>query len=161
MYTDEKENETQLNPPVFDDLTNQIAETIRISRQSLKLATNPFEAAQQIIELFEKQANDEKVTLKTTLSKTGTVKKIFVWPYAERVKYLLLKFLSSDHRLQNLIVAAREDNIFWRGDEFDEFVTLIDQYEKMRSMPKGKYRKQSFREMRGFIESKTLDANAA
>lgn len=162
MYSNEKENkDSPLIPPTPNDLENQLAETIRISRQSLKLASNPFDAARQIVNLFEKELPEEKLKLVTTKSKTGTDKKLYVWLYAERIKYLLIKFLGAGHKLQSLIVAAREDDIYWRGDEFDVFVSLITQYEKMRSMPKGKYRKQSFRQMLNFVEAKTTESSAA
>jgi len=65
------------------------------------------------------------------------------WTYADRVLYLLRKYLVAPLELQQLVVAAREDGIFWRGDDYPFFVCVIDETEKMRDLGLVEYRRQA------------------
>lgn len=53
------------------------------------------------------------------------------------------------------MVAAREDGIFWRGDELDNFYKIIDETEKMRTMGIAEYKRQALRSMRNLLNSVT------
>lgn len=47
---------------------------------------------------------------------------VWIFPYQERIEYLVRKFLSlEDERDRRLIVRAREDGIYWRGDDLEWF----------------------------------------
>jgi hypothetical protein len=59
------------------------------------------------------------------------------------VKYLLCVYLGATLDLQQLVVAAREDGIFWRGDDYPAFVCVIDETEKMRNLGLIEYRRQA------------------
>lgn len=77
-------------------------------------------------------------------------KRIWRWPYEERVLYLLRTYLKCDIEFQQLIVAAREDNIYWHGENMKFFLTVINETEKMRSVGIEKYRKQAKQKMKAF-----------
>ena len=77
------------------------------------------------------------------------------WPYRERIMYQLRKYLAAPQELQQLIVAAREDKIYWRGDDYPSFVCVIDETEKMRELGVADYRRKA----RAAMGRVNLDAN--
>jgi len=96
------------------------------------------------LNLIEQQKSYEKPR-KVSSNSSKPDKPVFhwVWPYAEKVKNLLIKYLQSDKKLQKLIQAAREDKIYWRGDDFDMFVNIINETELMRKIGIVEYKKQT------------------
>jgi len=92
------------------------------------------------LNLVELEHRTERPKEQSSRKKEGGA---WVWPYAERVKYLLRKYLMAPLELQQLVVAAREDKIFWRGDDYPFFVCVIDETEKMRGLGLVEYRRQS------------------
>ena len=54
------------------------------------------------------------------------------WPYADRARGMLHTFLRGDADLQRLVIAAREDEIFWRGEDYRTLLSIINETEAMR-----------------------------
>lgn len=141
-----------LKQPTFDDLVDKLAQIIKSSKKSVKLAAHPIDAAKQFLIIIGNQKPGEKIKLVKNVKKN---KEFYVWPYAENAKYLLKKFLNGSFELQTIVVAAREDGIFWRGDELDNFYKIIDETEKMRTMGIAEYKRQALRSMRNLLNSVT------
>ncbi len=127
------------------DLEQGLADIImRCKRKPTVMPDSAFEAANWFMRLIEPQRHYEKqVDRKTKDGKT-----YYIWGYADRVKSTLLIFLDIEKKLQELIVAAKQDGIYWRGDDFDFFIKVIDEHEKMKTMGSEKYRKAAIAEMK-------------
>ena len=94
-------------------------------------------AADWALKLFEGHKKNE-----APFMRSGVVGKFWVWPYAERVEYLLTKFLHLDEDFQKWIVAGRHDRVAWRGEDKDTFFTIVNETESARKMGVDDYRKQ-------------------
>lgn len=82
--------------------------------------------------------------------------RVWSWPYEVRVISLLKKYLKADHSFQETITAARADNIYWRGDDREQFNMIINETERMRSMGVVAYRKEVKEKMRNFKMGKPV-----
>lgn len=80
-----------LKQPTFDDLVDKLAQIIKSSKKSVKLAAHPIDAAKQFLIIIGNQKPGEKIKLVKNVKKN---KEFYVWPYAENAKYLLKKFLN-------------------------------------------------------------------
>lgn len=94
-------------------------------------------AVEYFARLFEKERKSES----KRPGKNGGVD----WPYADRLIYLARKFrsLSDDHK--NLVITARIENIFWRGDDHDRFNTIVTEtilYRDLNPIEKANYKKR-------------------
>ena len=78
---------------------------------------------------------------------TRAGKRVWDWPYETRVVHLLRTYLSLDVEFQQLIVAASEDNIYWRGDDIKFFMMVISEVDKMRAIGVEKYRELAQQKM--------------
>lgn len=74
-------------------------------------------------------------------------------PYVDRVIACLKRYLNADEGLQRTIVAAREDDIPWRGDDERVFRLVIEETERMREMGRDAYREAGRRKFRALVES--------
>ena len=101
-------------------------------------------AVEWFLNLVEPQHRTERPKEQSSRKKDGGT---WLWPYAERAKYLLRKYLEAPIKLQQVVVAAREDKIFWRGEDYPFFVCVIDDTEKMRELGIVEYRRQARAEM--------------
>lgn len=70
-------------------------------------------------------------------------------PYIDRIKFTLEKFLRLDSEFQELIIAAAEEKIFWRGEDRKFFLGVIRENDKM--MADQNYKKNVFRSMRSAL----------
>ena len=68
-------------------------------------------------------------------------------PYHSRILYTLSIFLRLSVSDQRIVVAAREDGIFWRGDTIKFFMLVIDETQRMRKIGVENYRLESLRRM--------------
>lgn len=75
----------------------------------------------------------------------------WICPYHQRLCYTLAKFLTIPTADQRIILAAREENIFWRGDEMYFFMMVIDETQKMRKMGVAAYREEALKKMKTFM----------
>ena len=67
------------------------------------------------------------------------------WPYAARVIYLARKFRSLNEIARQLVIDARRENIFWRGDDHDMFNTIVTEtlaYRDLEPFEKANYKKR-------------------
>ena len=149
MYDGKKEKpEIFSAKPTFQQLEQDLANIIMASRKKPeKMPQGAFEAVSWFIRLVEGQGWGESLRQKSI----GANGAVWVWPYADRMKGLLAIFLKTDEKLQDLILSARQDKIFWRGDKFDFFVKVIDETEAMREVGIVEYKKQSIANMKSYF----------
>jgi len=67
-------------------------------------------------------------------------KKAWAWPYADRLKGNLKKYLQIDVEFQGLIISAAEDGIFWRGEDRNFFNLVIDEALTLRETTLDEYK---------------------
>lgn len=53
-------------------------------------------------------------------------------PYITRMKFMIPRFRAADTDLRNYVIAAREDDMYWRGESFEQFKTVLGEYVAMR-----------------------------
>ncbi len=79
---------------------------------------------------------------------SGKSGEYWAWSYSDRVKNLLSKFLRADKKLRIIIQAAREDKTYWRGDDYNIFINIINETEKMREIGIKKYKEETQKNMK-------------
>jgi hypothetical protein len=127
--------------PGFAELTNDLKRMLGQVQPDKWPAMMPVEhgsAAAWFIRIVGSEHEAERPYQRSY--RTGVVS--WIWPYADRVKVLLHKFLKADPLLQQTIVAAAEDNIRWHGHDLDHFMHLINEVERMREVGVTAYRCQ-------------------
>lgn len=72
-------------------------------------------------------------------------------PYVRRLSYTLSKFLSLNENDQRLIIAAKEEDVYWRGDDIDFFMNLVSETQRMRKIGIQKYREECIAKMKKFV----------
>jgi len=113
-----------------------------------RMNMNPSgELVSSFMELFEPEREYERRFSKPT--KTGRV--ITVDPYAERIGYQVKKYMSLSGEDQSFIKAAREDGIFWRGDDMAFFQKVCDQNMIMKEIGVSSYRTKAIRSLKNLI----------
>lgn len=117
-----------------------ILDAARMEHPAHALPTNGDQAVEWFLNLIEPEHRTERPKEQSSRKKDGGT---WLWPYAERVKYLLRIYLAAPRELQQVVVAARDDNIFWRGDDYPFFISVIDETEKMRELGFVEYRRQA------------------
>lgn len=80
-------------------------------------------------------------------------------PYIRRLSQTLTKFLSLNENDQRLIIAAKEEGVYWRGDEINFFMKVVSETQRMRKMGVQKYREESIGKLKKFV-SKVKDKEA-
>jgi len=135
---------TASNPrPVLGDLKYQMLGILNVVTMDHPVHAMPTDGATAtgwFLHLVEPEHRTERPKEQSLRKKDGGT---WLWPYAERIKYLLRKYLMAPLELQQLVVAAREDGIFWRGDDYPDFICVIDETEKMRDLELIEYRCQA------------------
>jgi hypothetical protein len=125
----------------LDDLKSGMLDILNVATMDHPVHAMPGDGSQAVtwfLNLVEAEHRTERPA--EVITKQG---KSWVWAYAERIKYLLRKYLMAPLELQQLVVAAREDGIYWRGDDYPFFIIVIDETEKMRGMGLTEYRRQA------------------
>lgn len=72
----------------------------------------------------------------------------WIWPYKDRCILNARMFLSMPSEHQAYILAAREDGVMWRGDDFDFFRRVYDETMRMVDMGPDAYRKEAIKRLR-------------
>ena len=75
-------------------------------------------------------------------------------PYADRVRYLIKKFLHLPADDHGYVLAAAQDGIHWRGDDMDLFHRIVDEtlhYLTLNPTEKGRYKRASDMRRRAFV----------
>lgn len=73
-------------------------------------------------------------------------RKAVIWPYADRLMYLATKFDSLEDREKDYIKRCRKANIFWRGDDINDFRKIVDEtilFRRLTDEGKEDYRKKT------------------
>lgn len=73
------------------------------------------------VEYFSRLFEKEKRSEEKKPGKNGGL----VWPYAERIVYLARKFIAIPDDFKKLVIDARREKIYWRGDEVDFFNKIV------------------------------------
>ena len=71
----------------------------------------------------------------------------WIWPYESRVLFLFRKYITCDENFKQFIIAAREDNIYWRGDEPEFFYLVVKEHERMKVMSVEKYQQEALNKL--------------
>jgi len=129
--------------PTRKELEESLTEIIRSRPRTKDMPDNVFEAVKWFLNLFEVQKSGEG----KREVRTGKGQAYWLWPYADRMKRLTKEFYTLDDEFRTIIQAAREDEVYWRGDEMDFFMSVIDETEKMRKFGIVAYRKQALAQM--------------
>ena len=82
-------------------------------------------------------------------------------PYHRRLEYTLRKFMDMKPDERRMIVAAREDRVYWRGDDMYFFMIAIKETMRTREMGIVAYRDESLKRMKHGIRHLTQDPEAA
>lgn len=140
-------------PPTFRGLELDLQAIIESRRNSRRtpypacLPLDPADAVSWFIKVLPGQHHSEAVREVPT----SKGQKYWVWPYADRMKNLVKKFFAADTELQNLVVAASQDRIGWRGDDMKTFLLIIEETEEMHRIGVDAYRKQARPRIRAMI----------
>lgn len=88
----------------------------------------------------------------------------FRFPYIERLMNNLRRFIELDHDKQRLILAAREDRIYWRGDDCETrlealdgmtpFELVISETERAREIGIDQFKGQAAKQIENFIRQR-------
>lgn len=125
-------------------LYQELAELIRIWKRKANrwpdaMPTTPQEAIRWFLNLLEPKdevfERPKHVPVKT---KKGVVL-VTRYPYVYRVHFAMKRFFIADPDFQRLIINAREDKIFWRGDTREFFLTVIRETLNMREIGRDQY----------------------
>lgn len=111
--------------PTLNGLCNELATILSSCEHPFNY--DPYIASKQWLKITEPLRQNEAP--RTLYTKTG---KVWIWPYADFRKALLIKFIALDKVFQNQIIAASEDEIYWRGEDQKGFNKLIDETLNMR-----------------------------
>jgi hypothetical protein len=131
-------------PPTFSGLADDLKTMIETRWSSRKkpfpacVPGDPYAAIDWFIKMMPGQKPYEAVRQTSTVKGT----KFWIWPYADRMKYLARKFFDADTDLQNFVIAARQDRIEWRGDDMKTFLMIIEETEEMHRIGVDAYRKK-------------------
>ena len=134
---------TEGNPrPILDNLKADMLDIFNTVTMDHPVHAMPRDSGQALIWFLTLVESEHRTERSTHVSGRNKHGKSWQWPYADRVKHLLHKYLVAPLDLQQLVVAAREDGIYWRGDDYLFFVCVIDETEKMRDLGLDEYRRQ-------------------
>lgn len=85
--------------------------------------------------LFEPEAMNENQSY--TWKKKGTSgenNKVLVWPYLNRIVYSARLYEGLNISSRKIILEARRQGIFWRGDDIKTFINLIEATKEFRNL---------------------------
>jgi len=121
----------------------------------------PTDAARWWIDMQEKPAPHEAPHRHPVAASNGRDEKPkyrWITPYTDRLRDNLRIFLTLTHEQHRLIIAAREDDIYWRGDDVEHrnkyldgrtaFENVIYETERMRKIGVDAYKAEALQRMR-------------
>ena len=73
------------------------------------------------------------------------------YPYHDRLTGTLWAYLRSAPDMRRLVVSARQDGHWWRGEERDVFLRVVNETERMREMGLDAYRVDALTKAREFL----------
>ena len=95
--------------------------------------------------LFEQQKHNEgkEIRAKRYNNDSGDNRYLY-WPYGDRIVGLARKYQSLPKRAREYILRCRESDVYWRGDEIDDFKTVVKltlSHRKLSPLKKIEYRR--------------------
>lgn len=138
--------QTEKPPLVEHELMKVLGKYMARRQLPYFMPTQPIEAARWWIEQQEPGKSDE-APRQVSIPGSDDARR-WICPYHNRLVYTLWKFLHQPFADQKLILAAREDKIFWRGDEMKFFMLLIEEVSRMRKIGIDAYRNEALKKMK-------------
>lgn len=141
---------TQQPPPSLDGLKAELAEDLQHVNPNAwpdMMPGDPTMAVDWFIDLVAPEHKTERPA-QVVSRKDNSQAYRWQWPYEDRLRYLLRAFICAKPKLQRMVVVAREDGVYWRGDGYDEFMRVIDETERMRSMDPQAYRREAIQKLK-------------
>ena len=71
-------------------------------------------------------------------------------------QYIERKFRRMKPSEQRFIQAAREDRIYWRGEDIEDFKRVYEETQKMRSIGPKRYKAEAISKLKALIAGGTL-----
>lgn len=131
--------------PLAIDLWEYVGRYVKLS----KLPEMDYAPVTKFYEnLFEKPLPYEGKQIKS--KRFSEDDQYIYWPYANRLIYLIRKYISLSPKVRDYIVRCRKVNIFWRGGDIDIFrkeVKATLDYRKLSDDDRVKYRKSALRRL--------------
>ena len=133
-------------PMVEDDLIKVLGRYMAYHKLPDFMPPAPVDAARWWMEQQEQPKDDERPRQTSIHGGEG---RRWICPYHMRVSYTLEKFLNQmTEKERRIIMAAGDDNIFWRGEEMDFFMLAIEETGRMRKMGTEAYRIEAIDKMK-------------
>ena len=144
----QKGKSTDHSMPTINDLKAALIDFItRWPQGKVPDRLKHADAADWFLKLLEPHKPHEAPHKVTVQGRGNETHHRWIWVYETRVKNCLAIYLTFSYEQQKTIVAAREDKIFWRGDDFDYFMDVVNETLRMRYMGIAEYRKQCLERM--------------
>jgi len=151
---------SQTPPPTTLDVLTEIISD-HTGRRPQAMPPAPTDAARWWIDMQEKPAPHEAPHRHPVAASNGRDEKPkyrWITPYTDRLRDNLRIFLTLTHEQHRLIIAAREDDIYWRGDDVEHrnkyldgrtaFENVIYETERMRKIGVDAYKAEALQRMR-------------
>lgn len=119
-----------------------------------QLTGSAREAVSWFLRVMEPPSRFEAVRAIRGRNKDGEEKITWQTPYHGRMTYLLTRFCSEPVEYQELIIAAAEDGIWWRGDSRPMFERVIKHTARFRQLGEHEYQKRAQLMMAEICKSK-------
>ena len=134
MYNEKEKTEAKISKPMptLNGLKTDLASKLSGHRLPIMMPQEPSQAVDWWLKMQFK--HNEFESPRKMFSKSDNGRWVWIWPFADRIKYNLNKFLGLDQDFQKLICSAREDKIYWNGDERDFFMKIISETFAMREI---------------------------
>lgn len=82
----------------------------------------------------------------------------WITPYTTRMKSTVVSFLKLKKHERLFVIGAREDGLHYRGEPFDQFAKVADEFVKIKRMPpeeRQAYRKKTMDQLLGRSDAKS------
>lgn len=140
--------------PTLETLIDQCAQylmTVPGEKYPDSLPSNPADAARFWVEKVIGRRGDGPQLVQ---SRDKDATQVWRWPWGEMVRLLLARFVRADNVMQRLIIAAAEDEVFWRGEPHDVLVATVNETELQRMIGADEYRKHAIGKLREALTGK-------
>lgn len=118
-----------------------------------EMPKSPVQAARWWIRMQEPGKNNERPRQMQKKSGHGNY---WITPYTDRLIHTLGKYIHLPNQDSEFIQAARQEGIFWRGDNMPFFKHASEETKKQREMGAEEYRRHSLKKMRTAIAGMTV-----
>lgn len=134
-------------PAVEDELMKVLGRYMAYRKLPDFMPPAPIDAARWWMEQQEPPKEEDRPRQVSVFGANN--ERRWICPYHQRLSYTLGKFLNRmTPKEQKIILAAREDKIYWRGDEIDFLMLVIAETTRMRTMGIESYRIEALDKMK-------------